>query len=159
MAGEGFVGSAGQKLNALFLEHGITREQYGRANLVKCRPEGNRKPVQAEIDQCLPNLAGFLLEMSPRVIVAVGALPTKALYGSGRLNAKIAESRASDGRPSLDRAHPALRDVLETLQVRVFPMPHTSGLAWNRYAPDGTKWSVIGKEQIALAVAALKRGA
>ena len=112
LAGEGFVGSAGQKLDALFLEHGITREQYGRANVVKCRPEGNRRPVRAEIDRCLPNLAEFLLEMSPRVIVAVGAWPTKALYGPGLLNVRITESRASNGRPSLDSAHPALREVV-----------------------------------------------
>lgn len=156
LKGEGFVGRAGKTLDALFLEHGIERQDYGRANLVKCRPEKNRKPTKTEIANCLPNLAAFLLEMKPKVIVTVGALPTAALLGSGALFWKIADSRASGGSASGSSAHPALREAVEKLKVRVFPMVHTSPLSWNRNAPDGTKWSVIGKEQIALAAAAVK---
>lgn len=156
LKGEGFVGRAGKTLDALFIEHGIQRQSYGRANLVKCRPERNRKPTKTEIANCLPNLAAFVLEMSPRVIVTVGALPTAALLGSGALFEKIRASRSSGGYASPDAAQPAMRDTLRALQIPVFPMVHTSPLSWNRNAPDGTKWSVIGKEQVALAAAAIK---
>lgn len=57
---------------------------------------------------------------------------------------------------TLDRTHRALREDLAPLldergALLCVPMPHTSGLAWNRTAPDGRKWSEIGAAQVALA--------
>lgn len=156
--GEGFVGRAGKTLDALMLEHGIERHQYGRANLVRCRPAENRKPTRSEIEACLPKLAEFLLRTTPRVIVTVGALPTAALLGGGSLSAKIAEANANDGWPNPTAAHPALREVIGQFPVRIYPTVHTSPLSWNRKSPDGTKWSSIGREQIARAVRGLNGG-
>lgn len=156
--GEGFVGRAGKTLDALMLENGIDRHQYGRANLVSCRPADNRKPTRAEVEACLPKLAEILLRTMPRVIVTVGALPTAALLGNGSLSAKIAEAHANDGWPNPAAAHPALREALGQVPTRIFPTVHTSPLSWNRNSPDGTKWSVIGRQQIACAVRALNGG-
>ena len=156
--GEGFVGRAGKTLDALMLEHGVERHQYGRANLVRCRPAENRKPTRSEIEACLPKLAEFLLRTTPRVIVTVGALPTAALLGGGSLSAKIAEANANDGWPNPTVAHPALREVIGQFPVRIYPTVHTSPLSWNRKSPDGTKWSSIGREQIARAVRGLNGG-
>lgn len=156
--GEGFVGRAGKTLDALMLEHGIERHHYGRGNLVRCRPADNRKPTRIEIEACLPKLAELLLSTTPRVIVTVGALPTAALLGGGSLSAKIAEAKANDGWPNPAAAHPALRDALGQFPVRIYPTVHTSPLSWNRNSPDGTKWSIIGRQQIACAVRALNGG-
>jgi uracil-DNA glycosylase family 4 len=61
--GEGFVGRAGRVLDALLAQYGLERNRdYGVANIVRCRPENNRKPDWQEITNCLPWLAVFLLE-------------------------------------------------------------------------------------------------
>lgn len=156
--GEGFVGRAGKTLDMLMLENGIERHQYGRANLVRCRPAENRKPTRVEIEACLPKLAELLLRATPRVIVTVGALPTAAFLGGGSLSTKIAEATANDGWPNPAAAHPALRDALVQFPVRIYPTVHTSPLSWNRNSPDGTKWSIIGRHQIACAVRNLNGG-
>lgn len=154
--GEGFAGRAGKTLDAIFAECGIARSDYGRANVVRCRPLANRKPTRREIDACLPKLADFLMDTTPRVIVTVGALPTAMLLGNGSLSARIAEANNNDGWANPAAAHPALRWALGQFPVRIFPTVHTSPLSWNRKAPDGTPWALIGKQQIARAVGALK---
>jgi len=153
--GEGFVGRAGKTLDAALAECGVERSGYGRANIVRCRPAENRKPTRLEIEACLPTLADFLMQTTPRVIVTVGALPTAMLLGPGSLSARIEEANRNDGFPYLTFSHPALHHTLAQFPVRIFPMPHTSPLSWNRKAPDGTPWATIGKQQIARAVHAL----
>lgn len=156
--GEGFVGRAGKTLDALFADHDIARGDYGRSNVVRCRPELNRKPTRAEVDACLPKLAEFLMQTTPRVIVTVGALPTAVFLGAGSLSAKIEEANRHDGWANPAAAHPALRHALGQFPVRIFPTVHTSPLSWNRKAPDGTPWAAVGKDQIARAVRALRGG-
>ena len=154
--GEGFVGSAGKTLDGLLLANSIARNQYGRANLVRCRPQDNRKPTKSEIEACLPKLADFIRLAAPRVIVTIGAIPTSVFLGSGSLSQKIAESEANDGWPNLALAHPLIRSALELFPVRIYPSVHTSPLSWNRNAPDGTKWAEIGRRQIGRAANSLK---
>lgn len=66
--GVGFAGQAGKMLDRLLAEHGIGREGYGRANIVRCRPPENRKPMKQEVDACLPYLADFIEKTKPRVL-------------------------------------------------------------------------------------------
>lgn len=155
--GEGFVGRAGKTLDQILASNGIGRHSYGRSNLVRCRPEGNRKPTRSEIAACLPQLAAFLEEMRPRVIITIGAMPTAAFLGAGALATTIEEANAREGWPTA-LPHQALQDVLARFPARIFPTVHTSPLSWNRNTPDGTKWSVIGQRQIALAVQKLNSG-
>lgn len=151
--GEGFAGRAGKTLDSLFAAHGIARRDYGRANIVRCWPDKNRKPSSAEVENCIPLLADFIAEVKPKVIVCVGLTPTAAFMGDGNLYRRIEESRTTTlPWAGLYLGHRALKQVLESVGCHVVPMPHTSPLAWNRNAPDGRKWAEIGREQIALAV-------
>jgi uracil-DNA glycosylase family 4 len=77
-----FVGAAGQLLNNLLSKLGLRREEVYIANIVKCRPPGNRNPEADEIKQCLPFLLKQIEAIRPRVIVTLGNVPTQALLGT-----------------------------------------------------------------------------
>ena len=77
--GEPFVGRAGQLLTQLIEGIGLTRADVYIANVVKCRPPGNRDPEPVEIDACAPWLDRQLELIRPRVIVTLGNFATKLL--------------------------------------------------------------------------------
>src|SRR5208283_1836429 len=70
--GEPFVGRAGQLLNSMLRAMGYPRESVYIANVLKCRPPGNRDPKPAEVACCLPYLERQLDLIGPRLILAVG---------------------------------------------------------------------------------------
>lgn len=156
--GYGFAGQAGKTLDGLLAAHGIERAGYGRANVCRCRPPGNRKPTRREVNACLPWLAEFILAHRPRVLLLVGGTAAAYFLGRGSLFDAIQASRTGSGK-SLDfsQCHPAL-DVLAKLPLALVPMPHTSGMAWHRKAPNGQAWCDIGREQVRLAVERLRLG-
>lgn len=149
--GEGFVGTAGITLARLLGNCGVLLGTYAKANICRCRPLDNRKPTTTEIDNCLPYLAEFISKIKPRVILTVGAIPTKVFCGAGNLYDKIIE-RSDDNSTSkcCNTAHKIIQPVLEFVGF-VVPTPHTSPLAFNRNAPSGEKWSIIAAQQIAIA--------
>jgi DNA polymerase len=77
-----FVGAAGQLLNNLLGKLGLRREEVYIANVVKCRPPGNREPEADETEQCLPFLRQQIEAIKPRVIVTLGRVATQALLGT-----------------------------------------------------------------------------
>jgi uracil-DNA glycosylase len=77
--GEPFVGRAGQLLNNMIKAMGIEREQVYIANIVKCRPPGNRQPERDECATCSPFLMRQIAVVKPKVIVALGATAAKTL--------------------------------------------------------------------------------
>jgi DNA polymerase len=77
--GEPFVGRAGQLLNNMIKAMGIEREQVYIANIVKCRPPGNRQPEREECATCSPFLMRQIAVVKPKVIVALGATAAKTL--------------------------------------------------------------------------------
>src|SRR5204863_1378473 len=77
--GEPFVGAAGQLLTRLLGEIGLRREDVYIANVVKCRPPGNRDPLPDEIEACRPYLMGQLGHIDPAVVVTLGNFATKLL--------------------------------------------------------------------------------
>ena len=77
--GEPFVGRAGKLLTSLIEEIGLTRADVYIANVVKCRPPGNRDPLPLEIDSCRPFLEAQLDFIRPRVVVTLGNFATKLL--------------------------------------------------------------------------------
>ncbi len=77
--GEPFVGRAGQLLNNMIKAMGIEREQVYIANIVKCRPPGNRTPEREECETCSPFLMRQIAVVKPKVIVALGAVAAKTL--------------------------------------------------------------------------------
>ena len=75
--GEPFVGAAGQLLTQMLAGIGMTREQVYIANVLKCRPPGNRDPQEDEIDTCTPWLVEQISLIQPDVIVTLGNFATK----------------------------------------------------------------------------------
>jgi len=73
--GRPFVGKAGQLLTTILEKLGIDRKKIYITNVVKCRPPQNRTPTQKEIKACSPNLELELSIISPKVIIALGAVP------------------------------------------------------------------------------------
>jgi uracil-DNA glycosylase len=77
--GEPFVGRSGQLLTNMIKAMGVEREQVYIANIVKCRPPGNRQPEREECATCSPFLMRQIAVIKPKVIVALGATAAKAL--------------------------------------------------------------------------------
>jgi DNA polymerase len=77
-----FVGRAGQLLNQLLEEIGLSREEVFIANVLKSRPPGNRDPQPAEIEACQPYLFEQVRLIEPRVVCTLGNFATKLLTGS-----------------------------------------------------------------------------
>jgi uracil-DNA glycosylase family 4 len=77
-----FVGRAGALLSELLGEIGMTREDVFIANVLKCRPPGNRDPQPAEIESCNPYLQQQVELIQPKVVGTLGNFATKLLTGS-----------------------------------------------------------------------------
>jgi uracil-DNA glycosylase len=88
--GEPFVGRAGQLLNNMISAMGLRREDVYIANVVKCRPPGNRTPEKDECEICSPFLLRQIDVIKPKVIVALGAVAAKTLLA---LNDSMANLR------------------------------------------------------------------
>jgi DNA polymerase len=76
-----FVGRAGQLLNNMIAAMGLKREQVYIANVVKCRPPGNRTPEPDEANTCSPFLFRQIDVVRPQVLVALGATAATYLLG------------------------------------------------------------------------------
>lgn len=74
-----FVGQSGMLLNNLLGELGLAREQVYIANVIKCRPPGNRDPLEDEIDACKGYLAEQVRLIDPDVVVTLGNFAAKLL--------------------------------------------------------------------------------
>jgi DNA polymerase len=79
LQGEPFVGAAGQLLDRLLGEIGIERSEAYIANVLKCRPPGNRDPRPEEIDSCKGYLREQIRLTRPEVVVTLGNFATKLL--------------------------------------------------------------------------------
>jgi uracil-DNA glycosylase family 4 len=82
LQGEPFVGKAGQLLTKMIEAMGYRREQVYIANVVKCRPPGNRNPEPDEIEACEPFLRRQIEAVQPKVIVALGKFAAHTLLRS-----------------------------------------------------------------------------
>jgi|HubBroStandDraft_6_1064221.scaffolds.fasta_scaffold128718_3 uracil-DNA glycosylase family 4 len=90
LQGEPFVGRAGQLLNNMIKAMGLRREDVYIANIIKCRPPGNRTPERDECETCSPFLMRQIAAIKPKVIVALGAVAAKTLLA---INAPMSEFR------------------------------------------------------------------
>jgi DNA polymerase len=108
--GEPFVGRAGQLLNSMLLAIGLPRETVFIANVLKCRPPGNRDPKPEEVSRCLPFLSAQIALLKPRIMLAVGRIAAQNLLATdaplARLRGKV--HRFGDaGTPLVITYHPA----------------------------------------------------
>lgn len=81
--GEPFVGRAGQLLNRMLQAIGCPREQVFIANILKCRPPGNRDPHQDEAQRCEPFLLRQVELVAPKAILSVGRISAQNLLKTG----------------------------------------------------------------------------
>src|SRR3989339_158040 len=93
--GEPFVGRAGQLLNDILKAINFTRQEVYIANIVKCRPPGNRTPLPNEMDSCLPYLVKQIELIKPKLILCLGLVAAGALLKKkdslGKMRGKIFE--------------------------------------------------------------------
>jgi DNA polymerase len=89
LQGRPFVGMAGQLLNRLLNKLGLRREEVYIANVVKCRPPGNRDPEPDEAATCLPFLLKQIDSIQPLVIVTLGRPATQNLLQTNAPLTKI----------------------------------------------------------------------
>ena len=122
--GRPFVGRAGELLNKMIGGMGVAREQVYIANIVKCRPPGNRVPAPDEVATCTPYLERQLEIIRPRVIVTLGLPATQYMLQTklsmGRLRGQWQNWRGIKLMPTY---HPAY--VLRN------PTPQTRGAVWS----------------------------
>ncbi len=108
--GEPFVGRAGQLLNAMLRSIGLPRSDVYIANILKCRPPGNRDPQPSEAAECTPYLNRQIELVRPRVILAVGRIAAQWLLQSdapiGRLRGRVLKFGEA-GTPLVITYHPA----------------------------------------------------
>ena len=118
--GRPFVGQAGKLLDRMILAMGLDRDRVYIANVVKCRPPGNRDPQDEEMAACSPFLDRQVDLIRPDVIVALGRIAAQRLTGTskpiGALRGRWASYR---GIPLMPTFHPAylLRQPLEKRKV------------------------------------------
>lgn len=77
LKGEPFVGAAGKLLDELLASAGLSRDEVYIANILKCRPPGNRNPQADEIEACTPFLREQVRLVNPCIIVTLGNFATR----------------------------------------------------------------------------------
>jgi uracil-DNA glycosylase len=92
--GKPFVGAAGKLLDAMLQAIGLSREHnVFVANMLKCRPPGNRDPKPEEVAACLPYLMRQIAAIKPKLILAVGRIAAQNLLATdvplGRLRGRV----------------------------------------------------------------------
>ena len=124
--GEPFVGRAGQLLTKIIEAIGLSRSDVYIANVIKCRPPGNRNPEPAEIATCQPFLFRQIDIIKPKIVVALGTFAAHALLNTdapiSRLRGRVHDFRG--GSKLIPTFHPAFllrspdrkRDVWEDMK-------------------------------------------
>jgi uracil-DNA glycosylase family 4 len=110
LQGKPFVGRAGRLLDQLMEEIGIERSQVFIANILMCRPPGNRDPLPEEIEECKPYLMRKIQLIEPKMICTLGNFATKTLTGSPMGITKVC------GRPQ--------KREIAGLDLTVYPLFH-----------------------------------
>jgi len=140
-----FVGRAGQLLTKMIQAMGFARDDVYIANVIKCRPPGNRNPEPDEIATCEPFLFQQIEAIQPKVIVALGAFAARTLLKTtdpiSRLRGRIYSYR---GVPLIPTFHPSFllrspeykRDAWEDLKKALGVLGRTPG---NSGEPGGTE--------------------
>ncbi len=106
--GKPFVGAAGKLLDQMLGEVDLDRTKCAIANVVKCRPPGNRNPEQDEIDACKPYLQAQIDFMNPAVIVTLGNFATRFVLGQSVSISKVRGNRyEAFGSKVIPTFHPA----------------------------------------------------
>jgi uracil-DNA glycosylase family 4 len=142
--GKPFVGQAGKLLDTLLAGIGLERDQVYIANVLKCRPPGNRDPQPDEIEACEGHLFRQIALIEPKVVATLGNFATKLLSGkpTGITRVHGAEQEATLGGRSVllyPLYHPAAAlytpAMLKVLEVDFARLPELLGRAVEKPEP------------------------
>ncbi len=99
-SGRPFVGRSGQLLDKILKAAGFLREEVYICNILKCRPPGNRNPLEEEIVSCMPWLLGQLEIVKPQVILILGKVAANTILENksslGSMRGKVTRWREYD---------------------------------------------------------------
>jgi DNA polymerase len=124
--GRPFVGAAGRFLEDLLATIELTREQVFIANVIKCRPPGNRDPQPEEIEACRPFLDRQIELICPKLVVTLGRFSMARAFPNARISRIHGQARKIDGvlyypmyHPAAALHQPSLRRVIEDDMQRI----------------------------------------
>jgi len=108
LSGRPFVGRAGDLLNKMLAAIDLGREQVYIANIVKCRPPGNRNPLPEERIACLPYLIEQIQIIQPKIFLMMGLVSAQTLLGTNEAMGILRErDHVFMERPAFVTYHPA----------------------------------------------------
>lgn len=139
--GKPFVGRAGQLLDRMLKAVGLDRTQVFIVNTVPWRPPGNREPTPDEMALCRPFLERQIELVAPKLLVTLGNVPTKALFGTStgimRMRGQWKDLTISGHTaPAIAMLHPAY----------LLRQPAHKGLAWRDMLALRTRMSELGQD-------------
>jgi len=124
--GRPFVGPAGQFLDQLIASIGLRREQVYIANVVKCRPPGNRDPLPAEIQTCNKWLERQIELLTPKIIVTLGRYSMAKYFSNESISKIHGKAKMIDNIICYPMYHPAaalhqgnLRQIIEADMLKI----------------------------------------
>ena len=105
--GRPFVGAAGKYLDELLAKINMQRSQVFIANVVKCRPPGNRDPMPEELEACRPYLERQIQAINPKVIVTLGRFSMANFLPNAKISSIHGQAMKVKGRLVIAMYHPA----------------------------------------------------
>jgi DNA polymerase len=105
--GRPFVGRAGELLTAMLAAIELPRESVFIANVVKCRPPGNRDPLPGEVESCRPYLEEQIRIIRPRVVVTLGRFSLTWFFPNDKIGKVHGTLRRHEGQYYFHLYHPA----------------------------------------------------
>jgi uracil-DNA glycosylase family 4 len=133
--GEPFVGKAGQLLTQAITALGWSRETVYIMNVLKCRPPENRNPKPNEIEKCFPFALQQLKAINPAIIITLGNVATKTLFGieDGIMSIR-GKWREWEGIPVMPTYHPSF----------LLRMPTAKPYLWKDFKAVNAKLLTMG---------------
>ncbi len=106
-SGRPFVGAAGRFLEELLADIGMRREDVYIANVIKCRPPGNRAPTSTEIETCKPYLDKQIELLQPHIVITLGRFSMERYFPAAKISAIHGRPKKIDGILYYPMYHPA----------------------------------------------------
>ena len=106
-SGRPFVGAAGRFLEELLTGIDLTRDQVYIANVIKCRPPGNRAPTSAEIEACKSYLDHQIELIQPHIVITLGRFSMARYFPGAKISSIHGKPRKIDGVLYYPMYHPA----------------------------------------------------
>lgn len=143
LEGVPFVGKAGKNLDEMLKKVGLSLEEIYVANILKCRPPGNRDPLPEEIRAHTPWLLHQIKKIKPKVVCSLGNYATKFFLAGGNVD-------LMKNQPGISSVHGKIKFVeVEGVKMKLIPLFHPAAIIYRReYLPLWEKDMEIVKREI-----------